>query len=258
MQGEGHAKLFGHRRNNLQKFDQMLPQARRIDLAIGFKPRTESRYRQRIGSRARQCAGNHHHHIINVILAHRLEQRTRTRLTGWIVILLRALPLQNEQIEHRKTVGIKAQACRASGENPIEIGAAPIYHRHEIIADRVDTVSRHRFHALKPSGNRTFSFGAQPPHVIGDRNAFNDRPAQGGAAIGAALNQRLTIRYRLPGPDLAGPQLVQRVNNLGRPRLPDIIQTDRIMWAEPPPRLSERFFRCSSCHRVTSPPRFLS
>ena len=49
MQGQGHPKAFGHRCHRLQKFNQMLAQARCINMVIGFQTGAEGRNGQRVG-----------------------------------------------------------------------------------------------------------------------------------------------------------------------------------------------------------------
>ena len=92
-----------------------------------------------------------------------------------------------------------------------------------------------RLHAFNPALDGLFGAFAQTPHIVGDRDALDNRPMQGGTIFVVLLDHRLALADGLGCPDLTRFEMMQSADDFMRTRLPDMIQADRILRAKPPP-----------------------
>ena len=92
-----------------------------------------------------------------------------------------------------------------------------------------------RLHACYPSLDRLFGAFAKTPDIIGNGNAFHNRPMQWCALAIVMLDHGFAFADRLAGPDLTRLEIMQGTHNFMGPRLPDMIQADRILRAKPTP-----------------------
>jgi hypothetical protein len=149
----------------------------------------------------------------------------------------RMLASQDEKVEGRELIGVEAQRERAVRHLVEEVGAGPVDHRHEIVADGVDAVRGQRADRLAVGVEMLLPVAGAGLDLLGDRDALDHRPAH---AAGFHFRIALGDVVNVPG----GPvrDVMQSRHDAGRARLPYMLQGNLVLRAEPAPGLFHAYF----------------
>ena len=112
----------------------------------------------------------------------------------------------------------------------VEVGAGPVNDRHEVVADAADTLSTEIAERLAVVFDQFLVAASAQLDVLVHGDALNHNPRQ------AMLSeQRLAGANVFRRPDLSGGNMIQRRNNAGSASLDNLLQGNRVIWAEPAP-----------------------
>jgi hypothetical protein len=120
-----------------------------------------------------------------------------------------------------------------------ELGARPIEHRHEIVADRRDPAAAEIHQRLAIGVEQAVEIAFADLDGLVHGQAFDDAPAE--PKRGIRLDLGLARRDLLDAPHLAIRDVVKRRDDAARTGLADMPELDQVVRTEPSPRL---FHRC--------------
>ena len=163
-------------------------------------------------------------------------------------------PLQDMDVIGDEIGHVEAQRIAARGALPHEIGARPIDHRHEIVADRLDAAPRQAGHAGLPGVDLVAIGAVAELDLRRDGNRFADAPAQA-----RLLDDALAREHVVDRPRPAVIDMVQGRDDAGGAGLLHMVEGDRIFRAEPAPALLHGLFlrdvyRSADRHRPSGAP----
>ena len=154
------------------------------------------------------------------------------------MIVLGTWTFEHEAVECRELVRVEAERAAATRQGRAEIGARPVEHRHEVVADGGDAAGGEIAQRLAVIVEEWLEVALAELDRLGHGQALHDAPAQ--AERGVGFDQRLSPLDLLLRPDDAVGDLVQRGDDAACPGLPCIGEPDHIVRAEPTPSLFHR------------------
>src|SRR5208283_1741879 len=164
--------------------------------------------------------------------SHRLEPRFRRRNPRGRIFGLRPRALEDEEVVGGEVDGVEPQRGAAVRQPPIEIGAAPVGDRHEIVAEHLHAGPGGVADRLLvivdflPEGARTRL------DLLADADAFDHRPDEAGP-----LDLRPALEDLVLAPRLAPVHVMERGDDAHRPSLGDVVEADWVVRPEPAPGL---------------------
>ena len=182
-------------------------------------------------------------------LVHRGEARRGLGAHRLGIVPGRPGPLEDVDVEGGEVGEVEAHAGAAVRDAPGEVGARPVEHRHEVVAQHRDPGVREVAQALAVGGEMLPPGALLLLDVLGDRQALDHLPGDaGGRAVLARRDLALAPRDLAGGPDGAGRDVVEGRDDAFDPGLEHVVDRDEILRPEPPPRLSH--VPSSRCRRA--------
>ncbi|MNS41113.1 hypothetical protein D3C72_734580 [compost metagenome] len=226
------ADFFGNRRHLGEKVDQILLQPFAVDAVIG------AQLFQKLGERitirrARQTRADIAPERCDFCIRHLSEAFCRFFYQPVRIIGLCVGALQDVNIEGGEIGKIEAHRLRAVFGFPAQVGAGPVQHGHEIVADGADAGGGKAAQRLLPVGYMGFPIAGLGLDILGNRHAFHHVPIKT-----AGLDGLMPLCDFVDRPDVTGGDVMQRTDNAFRPRLSRILNRDLVDRAEPPPCMS--------------------
>ncbi len=160
----------------------------------------------------------------------RRQPRLRRGERSGGIIPLGARPLEAQNVVGDEGRQIEAQRQPLRRRRKGEVGARPVDHRHEVVANGSDAGADEADQTILPGVD------IAPPRALaqldrrGDRDRFADIPGQAGVLDGA-----LARRHVFGAPGATVIDVVERGDDSHRAGLPGVVQGDRIVGAEPAP-----------------------
>ncbi len=122
------------------------------------------------------------------------------------------------QVQGRERPVVVRECRRAIGEKVREVGAHPVEHRHEVVAQHRNAERAHGAHALAIGGDESVAAGAAELDVFVYRNALDH-----GEREAHRIDLRFEALQSLATPDGAHRHVVQRAHDPGDARdVPDV------------------------------------
>ncbi len=235
MATEPHAQLFRQRRDLAEEIDEIAAQALGVDAVVLGQVFTNAIDRKAFGG-ARQAAGNVVHQSAAVAIGHGMQAPLGrvTDLAG--EAFPRAGSRQQEQVEGGEIDQVEAHGGAAVRQPPGEVGAGPVEHRHEVVADHADVMGGEVAEALAVVVDVRAPIAALFLDVLRYRQAFDHIPLEPGRPV-AARRRNLAHPFGdgALAPDLAGGHVMQGRDDPLGVGLQNLIDGNRVGGPEPSP-----------------------
>ena len=145
-------------------------------------------------------------------------------------ILLRAFALEDLDVEIGEADPVEIQRRGPVGHGVLQVGARPVDHGHEVVADRMDAAAAQVLQALLVGLDQRVAAGTGVLDLLAHGQALDDRPAQAGR--GDVVLQGADVRF---GPQFARGVLVQGGHDPFHADLAQHAQSYLVGRAEPSP-----------------------
>ena len=237
MAAQVDAEAAGMRRHLGQEIGQVLAQFVRTYAVIGRQMRLQ-RVERPVLLRARQPGDDVRGEPFLARLVHprNTPRRFRRHLAG--IALRGALALQHMDVEGGEIGEVEAHRPAAIRQRPGKLGARPVEHRHEIVADGPDAGPRQVFEAAAIVDDMRPPLAGLRLDRLGDRQALDDVPGEmRHRAVGMEGHLALALLDLLRRPHRAGRDVMQRRDDAFDAGLPGIGQRHLVDRAEPAPGL---------------------
>ena len=237
---QAHAQLFGQRRHLRQEVDHVLLQLGLGDIVVFREVQlhiVEREFLCRAGQAKDDVAGE-------LLLAGVIHLGEALRGLGDHIVgeaLGSARALEDVDVECGEVDQVKAHAARAARTLPGQIGAGPVEHRHEVVADGLETGLGKVPHRGLPTLDMSLPLALLLLDVFRDGQRFDHVPDQRRrAAILARGDLALALRDVLWGPDRAGGNVVQGRDDALDASLHHVVNAHTVLRTEPTPGLTHR------------------
>mmetsp|Transcript_67318 Transcript_67318/g.186541 ORF Transcript_67318/g.186541 Transcript_67318/m.186541 type:complete len:318 (+) Transcript_67318:384-1337(+) len=155
-----------------------------------------------------------------LLLAHLLKCGLCLSQLLLTIVLLRARPLQNVQVECRKLAAVEPQGHAPVGGPPeVQVRPRPVHHGHEVVAQDVDAHRCHVADALLVVLDVLVPVGASVLDLLVHGNALDHGPSQP-----RCLDGLLALLQCLSAPNFTSGNVVQGRDNAGGTHLLDVLQ----------------------------------
>lgn len=226
------ADPFGDWRHFGEKIDEVALQSVTADTGIGLQVRPKLRQAVAIGG-ARKARTDVARQGEAPLLRHVAEAPTSRLACRYVVVFGGARPLQQMEVEGNEVDPVEAHRLGAVTGSPAQVGARPIEHRHEIVADGADAGRCQAAQRFLPVGNVLAPRAGLRLDAFRHRDAFDDLPLE--AAVADLLLPLLDLLDR---PDVTGRDMMQRTDDTVRAGLRRVPNAYPIHRSEPAPRMS--------------------
>ena len=226
------SRLLGHRRRLFQEIDQMAAQPVRVDALIAAQLLQQLVQRIAVG-RAGQARADVAAKLGDATVGHVGETPRGLGGQSLGVILGSARALQDMDVEGHEVRQVEPHRPRALARRPAQVGAGPVQHRHEVVADRADAAVRQPAQRFLPIGDMGAPVAGLGLDVLADGDAFDHLPFQ---PAGAHLV--LALADALDRPGGARGHMMQGGDDALHPGLHRVLHAYLVHRTEPAPGVS--------------------